>query len=127
MIICKRLAPPDDHLQEAGPSRLSFAKGWPPRVIICRRLAPPCDICQRPVTTTTTRGPCGPSKSRVFVKVVFVFSCIIVVAAFASCSDPASRLQRVNWEDSAEEAHNWDRWEDVVREAFKNVLAEFVR
>ena len=54
----------------------------------------------------STRGPCGPRKSRVFVTVVFVFSCIIVVAALASCSNPASRLQRVNWEDSAEEAHN---------------------
>ena len=92
-------------------------------MIICKRLDPPCDICQRPVTTTT-RGPCGPRKSRVFVTFVFVFSCIIVVAAFASCSNPASRLQRVNWEDSAEEAHNWDRWEDEVREGVKK---EFFR
>ena len=67
----------------------------------------------------STRSPCGPRKSRVFVTVVFVFSCIIVVAALASCSNPASRLQRVNWEDSAEEAHNWDGWEDEVREGVK--------
>ena len=29
MIICKRPAPPDDHLQEAGPSGSSFARGRP--------------------------------------------------------------------------------------------------
>ena len=29
MIICKRPAPPDDHLQEAGPSRSSFVRGRP--------------------------------------------------------------------------------------------------
>ena len=33
MIICKRLAPPNDHLQYAGPSRWSFAGGRPLRMI----------------------------------------------------------------------------------------------
>ena len=28
MIICKRLVHPDDHLQEASPSRSSFARGF---------------------------------------------------------------------------------------------------
>ena len=28
MIICKRPAPPDDHLQMAGPSKWSFVRGW---------------------------------------------------------------------------------------------------
>ena len=32
--------PPDDHLQEAGPSRSSFASGWHLWMIICRRPAP---------------------------------------------------------------------------------------
>ena len=35
--------PLDDHLQEAGPSGLSFARGRPLRIIICKRLAPPDD------------------------------------------------------------------------------------
>ena len=51
MIICKSPAPPDDHLQEAGPSGSSFSRGqplWmtickrpvPPRMIVCKSLAP---------------------------------------------------------------------------------------
>ena len=46
MIIFKRLAPPEDHLQEAGPSAWSFTRGQPLQMIICKRPAPP--------TTTTT-------------------------------------------------------------------------
>ena len=37
MIICKRPAHPDYHLQKASRSRWSFAKGWPIRMIICKR------------------------------------------------------------------------------------------
>ena len=33
----------DDHLQKAGPSGWSFAKGWPIRMIICKRQAHPDD------------------------------------------------------------------------------------
>ena len=43
MIICKRPDPPDDHLQEAGSSRWSFASG---RMIICRSLDPLDDHLQ---------------------------------------------------------------------------------
>ena len=35
--------PPDDHLQEAGPSGSSFARGWPLRIIICKRQDPHFD------------------------------------------------------------------------------------
>ena len=41
MIICKRLAPPDDHLQEGSSSGSSFARGRPRRMIICKRAVPP--------------------------------------------------------------------------------------
>ena len=40
MIICKRPAPPDDHLQEVGPFGSSFARGRPLRMIICKRPVP---------------------------------------------------------------------------------------
>ena len=40
IIICKRLAPLDDHLQEAGPSGSSFARGRPFRMSICKRPVP---------------------------------------------------------------------------------------
>ena len=40
MIICKRLAPPYDHLQEAGPSVSSFARGRPLQMTICKRSVP---------------------------------------------------------------------------------------
>ena len=40
MIICKRPAPLDDHLQEAGPSGSSFARGRPFRMTICKRPVP---------------------------------------------------------------------------------------
>ena len=40
MIICKRRAPLDDHLQEAGPSGFAFARGGPLRIMICRRPVP---------------------------------------------------------------------------------------
>ena len=33
----------DDHLQEAGPSGWSFARGWPLQMIICKRPASPDD------------------------------------------------------------------------------------
>ena len=33
--------PPDDHLQEAGPSGSSFARGWPLRMTIGKRPVPP--------------------------------------------------------------------------------------
>ena len=39
MIIYKRLANPDDHLQKVGPSGWSFAKGQSIRMIICKRPA----------------------------------------------------------------------------------------
>ena len=57
MIICKRLAHPDDHLQKigssgwpfakAGPSRWSFAKGRLIRMIIWKRPANPDDQLQK--------------------------------------------------------------------------------
>ena len=46
MIICKRLVPPDNHLQEGGPSRWSFARGRSLWMIICRRSIPPDDHLQ---------------------------------------------------------------------------------
>ena len=51
MIICKRPAPPDDHLQEAGPSRSSFARGWPLHIIICNRPAPHFDNQEKGLKT----------------------------------------------------------------------------
>ena len=41
MIICKRPVPPDDHMQEAGPSVRLFERGRSLRIIICKRPAPP--------------------------------------------------------------------------------------
>ena len=41
MIICKRLNPPDDHLQEAWSSEWSFASGRILQMITCKRLDPP--------------------------------------------------------------------------------------
>ena len=38
MIICKRLAPTDDHLQVADHSGWWFARGWSLWMIICKRL-----------------------------------------------------------------------------------------
>ena len=38
MIICRRLVPPNDHFQEAGPSRWSFAISRPLQMIICNRM-----------------------------------------------------------------------------------------
>ena len=38
MIICKRPVHQDYHLQEAGPSELSFARGQSILMIICKRL-----------------------------------------------------------------------------------------
>ena len=46
MIICKRLVPPDDQLQEAGPYKWLFARGRSLLMIICKRLAPPDDHLQ---------------------------------------------------------------------------------
>ena len=46
MIICKRLDPPDDHLQEAGSSGWPFASGWSLQIIICKRTDPPDDHLQ---------------------------------------------------------------------------------
>ena len=43
MIICKSPAPPDDHLQDAGPSGSSFERGRPLRIIVGKRLAPHFD------------------------------------------------------------------------------------
>ena len=59
-MIFKRPVPPDDHLQEAGPFRWSFARGKSLRKIICRTPAPSrrpfargrshrIIICKRPV------------------------------------------------------------------------------
>ena len=47
MTICKRLVPPDDHLQEARSSEWSFARGWILRMIICKQLVPPDDHLQK--------------------------------------------------------------------------------
>ena len=62
MIICKRLAHPDDHFQKAGPHGWSFQKacqyGWsfskgrPIRMIICKRPAHPDDHLQKATTAT---------------------------------------------------------------------------
>ena len=41
MIICKRPVQPDDHLQEASPSRWSFAWGRSIQMFICKRLVDP--------------------------------------------------------------------------------------
>ena len=46
MIICKRPALPDDHLQEAGPSGSSFARGRSLRIIIYKRPTTPDDHLQ---------------------------------------------------------------------------------
>ena len=46
MIICKRLDPPDDHLQKAGSSRWSFARGRILWMIICKWPDPPDDHLQ---------------------------------------------------------------------------------
>ena len=46
MIICKSLVPPDDHLQDAGLSGWSFARGQSLWIIICKRLAPLDDHLQ---------------------------------------------------------------------------------
>ena len=46
--------PPNDHLQESGPSGWSFARGWSLRIIICKRSAPPNDHLQE-------AGPSGSS------------------------------------------------------------------
>ena len=54
MIICKRLVPQDDHLQEAGhswwsfaePSPSEFARCGPLHMMICKRLVPPDDHLQ---------------------------------------------------------------------------------
>ena len=45
-IICKRPVPLDDHLQKAGPSGWSFARGRPIWMIICNRPVPPDDHLQ---------------------------------------------------------------------------------
>ena len=50
MIICKKPVPLDDHLQEAGPSRWSFARGWFLWMIICKSQQQQ----QQTITTTTT-------------------------------------------------------------------------
>ena len=42
----ERLAPPDDHLQEAGPSRCSFARGFSLPLIFCKKPVPPNDHLQ---------------------------------------------------------------------------------
>ena len=47
MIICKMLDPPDDHLQGAGPSERSFARGQSLRMIICKRRDPLDDHLQQ--------------------------------------------------------------------------------
>ena len=57
MIICKRLAPPDDHLQEASPCGWPFAEGRFLGMIICKSPAPPDDHLQE-------AGPSGSSFSR---------------------------------------------------------------
>ena len=46
MIICKRPVPPDVLLQEAFPSRWSFARRRSLQMIICKRLIPPDDHLQ---------------------------------------------------------------------------------
>ena len=47
MIIFKRPAPQDDHMQEAGPSGGSFARGQPLWMIICKRSGPLDDDLQK--------------------------------------------------------------------------------
>ena len=46
MIICKRPAYLDDHLQEASPPKRSFARGWWIWIIICKRSSHPDDHLQ---------------------------------------------------------------------------------
>ena len=57
MIICKRSGSRDDHLQEAGSSGWSFAKGQPLWTIICKRPASPDDHPQE-------AGPSGQSLAK---------------------------------------------------------------
>ena len=57
MIICKRPVPPDNHLQEAGPSGWPSARGRSLGIIICKRPAPPDDYLQE-------AGPSGSSFAR---------------------------------------------------------------
>ena len=47
MVFCKRLVPPYDHLQEAGSSIWSFARGRIPCMIFCKRPDPPDDHLQQ--------------------------------------------------------------------------------
>ena len=82
VFICKRPVRPDDHLQEAGPSRLSFARGRSIWMIICKRPANSNDhwqeaglsgwsfargqsirmiICKRPVHPDDYLQEAGPS------------------------------------------------------------------
>ena len=68
MIICKRPVPLDHHLQEAGTSRSSFARGRPLRMTVCKKLVSPDHHLQeagpsgssfargRPLILTTTKG-----------------------------------------------------------------------
>ena len=47
MVVCKRPAHPDDHLQKTGQLRWSFAKGWLIQIIICQRPAHPDNHLQK--------------------------------------------------------------------------------
>ena len=63
MIVCKRLVHPDDQLQEASRSELSFARGLSIQMIICKRLVHPDDNFKRwigirpPVSVTYYQSP----------------------------------------------------------------------
>ena len=57
MIICKRPVPLDHHLQEAGTSRSSFARGRPLRMTVCKKLVSPDHHLQE-------AGPSGSSFAR---------------------------------------------------------------
>ena len=58
MIICKRPAPPDHHLQEAGPSGWPSARGRSLWIIICKRPTTPDDHLQEagPSRSSFARG-----------------------------------------------------------------------
>ena len=74
MIIYKRPTNPDDHMQKASPSRLSFAKGWPILMINCKAPVVSYDHLQNPAHPDghlqkgnnniigSIRGPRGPKK-----------------------------------------------------------------
>ena len=63
MIICKRPAHPDDHLQMVNPSGWSFARGLSLRMIICKGPVPSDDRFKRPAPPDDHMQEAGPSGS----------------------------------------------------------------